>query len=213
MASELGCQAPGRWADYADVRAVIESGGLPFARVEEDKDWWYAASQAVPQGPEVLRHLHKRPAQRQLEQFTTARSVNIATGPDKSLRIPQYLRASWLVIQWQAMVTDPDLLARWLFRVGGLGKMITHGNGWIKEWSLSTGHRIVPLTRIYKGESYEVGAVLDDFRTVSRRHIPARALTSIPPKRTLLRRIPLRPPYHTGFDPDFSRAVYCWQMP
>ncbi len=214
LGGEMGSQRADKWADPAEVAEVIHSGSLPLARVEVGQDWWYCASQANPTGREELRHLHKRIPQNLLERYTTARNINIATGPDKSLRLPQYLRPEWMAPTWTC-VGDPDRIASLLWRVAGLGKMTTHGNGWVREWRLSTGHIVTPFLGITHGpaQSLDLPAPSEYARNLDLRHLPVEAVPSLPTGRLQRRTLPLRPPYHTGHDPDASRARLCWQRP
>jgi len=210
---KMGANHPGKWEAPKVVAAAIESGALPLARVAVKNHWWYAASQSLPVGREILRHIHRRLPQTFYERFTTAKTANIATGPDKSLRIPQYLRPEWMRIQWTC-VGDPDGVADLLWRVGSVGKYGTHGNGWVRQWLLSTGHVVEPFGYHGKEATFPSDAPpLSAYENnVRLRHIPVELATGIPPGQVRRHRIPLRPPYHTGFDGDSSRAIPCWQL-
>jgi len=210
---KLGSRRADKWEDPAVVCKNVQDGALPLERVTVGNYWWYAASQALPQGKEILRHLHKRIPQMLLEGYTTAKSVDIATGPDKSLRIPQYLRPGWLTIHWSC-VGDPDEIADLLWRVPSLGRQSTHGNGWVRQWRLSSGHVIDPL--MWKGKedgwTPDASTTISYTNDLSLRHIPVELLTTLPKGQIRRHRIPLLPPYHTGYDPDSTRATQCWQM-
>jgi hypothetical protein len=213
LGGKMGASEPGKWADPLSILAATEAGGLPLARVEGAGTWWYAASQAIPMGREELRHLHKRLPQTQYERFTTAKVANIATGPDKSLRLPQYIRPDWMTIAWTC-VGDPTRLADLLWRVGYVGKMGTHGNGWVKQWRLSSGHCVEPFRWQGRCDPWEIVAPEADAygRDLSLRHLPTTVAQTMPKGRVLRRRMPLRPPYHTGWDADATRNVPCWQI-
>jgi len=214
LGGKLGSCHPNKWADPTDIASAVEAGELPLARVRVGEDWWYCASQAIPRGREELRHLHKRIPQSLAERFTTTRNLNIATGPDKSLRIPQYLRPEWLAITWTC-IGDPEGIADLLWRVGGVGKVATHGNGWVREWHLSSGHRIAPFQSITQEDPDPPPPyTVDDYATsLQLRHLPVERVPAIPPGRLQRRLLPLRPPYHTGYDADASRNRLCWQVP
>lgn len=213
LGGELGSQEPGKWAGPDRVSKQIEAGHLPFARIEAGVDWWYAAGQASPQGPEQLRHLHKRIAQGHLERYTEAKSVNIATGVDKSLRLPQYLRPEWLTIRW-VCIGDPERLQALLWRVGGVGKTTTHGNGWVRRWELSCGLAAEPFRWRGACDPWEIVAPSERAfaEDLTLRHLPVEAVQHFPSMRLQRRMMPLRPPYHTGHDPDASRNRLCWQV-
>ena len=213
LGGKMGAARADKWADPVEVQRAIRCGGLPLARVERAGRWWYCASHAVPEGRESLRHLHKRIPQTLLERYTSAKNVNIATGVDKSLRLPQYLRPDWLTVRWSC-VGDPDGVADLLWRVGGVGKVTTHGNGWVREWRLSTGQVVAPFQSITQGEAWGVcGPDRDAYaQDLTLRHLPVEAVEALPPGRVRRRLMPLQPPYHTGYDEDASRAVPCWQL-
>lgn len=213
LGGKMGASEPGKWASPEVVFGTSEQGGLPLARVAVGDLWWYAASQAIPIGREELRHLHKRLPQTQYERFTTAKVANIATGPDKSLRLPQYIRPDWMTVTWTC-VGDPARLADLLWRVGYVGKMGTHGNGWVRQWRLSSGHVVQPLRWQGMAEAWEADAPEADAyaRDLSLRHLPVSVAQTLPKGRAMMRRMPLRPPYHTGYDPDATRNVGCWQL-
>jgi hypothetical protein len=213
LGGEMGSREASGRADSRRVCEASEQGGLPFARVEAGGAWWYAVSAAIPEGIEEVRHLHRRIPQGLYERYTDVKNVNIATGPDKSLRIPQYQRPEWMTVRWLCHCPDPERLARLLWRVGAIGRVTTHGNGWVLRWRLSTGQICEPFNRIIQGEPWEVtgpdvAAFADDLRL---RHLPVERVRVMPQGRLQRRIIPLRPPYHTGYDADASRAVACWQ--
>jgi hypothetical protein len=214
LGGRLGSQEPGKWAGPEKVTAAVEAGALPLGRIEAVGTWWYAASQATPQGREEVRHLHKRLPQTFYERYTSTKNINIATGPDKSLRLPYYLRPDWLTLRWFC-VGDPVEVAALLWRVGGVGKVTTHGNGWVRQWRLSTGQVVEPLRWRGQEAGWEVQApALPAYATdLKLRHLPVSKQPALPVGSRVQRRwLPLRPPYHTGFDPDASRNQLCWQV-
>lgn len=204
MMSQLGAEEGG-WIDPA----IAADLPLPFATVGKDP-WWYAASAALPDGPEVQRHRHRRAPVGAYERYTTRKTIDMATGPDKSQRIPYYIRPAWLSPTWLA-IGDPGKVARALYRVPFIGKLGTHGMGWVRAWQLSSGHEVRPLQGIGRCERWHPQVDLEDFRQLRLRHQPA---TGAPPpgQQVRLHHIPLRPPYHTGHDVDAARQVRCWQV-
>lgn len=138
LGEAMGAARADGWEDPAAVLRAAEEGALPLARVETPHGWWWAASQAVPLGPEATAHGHRRPALEALERWSSAPSVNIAAGPDKLLRIPVYYRPGWWTVQWTC-VGDPERVAALLLRVGALGRRVTHGWGWVERWDVHAG--------------------------------------------------------------------------
>jgi CRISPR type IV-associated protein Csf3 len=163
---------------------------LPLARVETPAGWWWAASQATPEGPESMLHAHRRPMSVHAEVWTTAKTLNQASGPDKALRVPVYTRPRWLVPTWTC-VGDIDEVAFLLAHVPGVGKRITHGFGWVSRWLVVRGGPPV--------ENYA--------RDVRLRHLPVELAPDLP-SRVARRRMALRPPYY-----DRCNAVPCFQVP
>lgn len=194
LSSAMGADRPDGWEGLETIRAHAEGGGLPLARVETPHGWWWAASQAVPAGPEATVHKHRRPDLAAIERWTDARSVNVAAGPDKLLRIPHYYRPGWRVLRWTA-VGDPGRVAAMLLRVPAVGRLVTDGWGWVDRWEVRS----------------EDGPVASEYAQDLRlRHLPAAAvaLGDLPRDPLPARReLPLRPPYH-----ERGRAVTCWQI-
>lgn len=188
LGAELGATAPGGWADRATVDAAAED--LPLARVEAGDTWWWAASQVATWGAEEQTHLHRRVEYRLLEQWTSARSVNIAAGPDKMLRKPVYMRTEMRLLRWTC-VGDAVRIGELLSRVGHVGKYGAHGHGWVDRWTIEQG-------------GPPAGAYAAD---LSLRHLPVQAVEDLPKGRLSRRRLPLTPPYW-----DRRRAVDCLQI-
>lgn len=179
----LGREAPGGWAD------VPEDPALPLARVETPAGWWWAASAVTPWGPEAQAHTNRVPALEAYDRWTSARSVNVAAGPDKRLRVPHYYRPAMTTLRWTC-VGDYAGVRALLPLVLGVGRLRGHGYGWVAEWRVERG-----------------GPSADAYATdLGLRHIPA-ALDVRLPARASRRQIPLRPPYH-----DRARSVPCWQV-
>ena len=194
LGASIGAARGDGWADQNEVYQVADAGGLALARVDTPHGWWWAASQAIPVGPEAVQHAHRRPAYDSIERWTTAASVNHSAGPDKALRVPVYTRSEWLTVTWTC-VGDPRRIAALLAHVPGLGQRTTHGYGWVREWEIVTG-----------------GPPLDDYaRSLDLRHLPAGEVqpADLAPILSRVRRyeLPLRPPYH-----DRMQSVTCWQV-
>lgn len=173
-----------------DLGPAVPDAPLPLARVEPPGlagAWWWAASAVLPDGPEALHHLHRRPPLDMLAEYTDARSVNVGNGPDKALRIPKYRRIGMTVLTWTA-VGDVEEVAALLRHVPALGQTRTHGHGWVSRWRVEVGG---PPLREYA-------------RDVRLRPLPVEAVT-VAPDRAVRRLAPLRPPYH-----DRAAAVPCW---
>lgn len=173
-ATELGAVAPGGWASREDVDAV----DLPLARVETGGEWWYAASQAALHGPEERTHLHRRVSYEMLEQWTSDRVVTISAGPDKLLRRPVFSRTEMRALTFTC-VGDPIRIGQLLERVPGIGRLTTHGHGWVDRWRIAEGG---PPLAAYA-------------RDLSLRHVPVSMVSSVPRVALSRRRLPLRPPY------------------
>lgn len=174
--------------DDAAVVAFAESGGLPLARVDTPHGWWWAASAVQPWGREERDHLNRVPLVEEAGRWTTARSVTQGSGPDKRLRVPHYSRPAMLRLAW-ACVGDPEAVGRLLARVPSVGRLTTHGHGWVTRWVVERG-----------------GPPLDAYASsVALRHLPVEVAADLPD--TVSRRLlPLRPPYHAR-----RNAVPCWQ--
>jgi len=184
VGSQMGREAGGCWVDPIDVYA----SALPLEIVETPAGWWWAASQALPVGTEGKTHTHRRTSPALLADWTSERSLNRATGPDKSLRTPVFYRWQWRTIRWTA-VGDPEAVGRLLAHVPAVGARTTQGWGRVISWDIESGGP--PLEAYAKDLSLRhlpVGATRPDRRQVSRRNIP------------------LRPPYRNRAD-----AVPCWQ--
>jgi hypothetical protein len=180
-----GALEPSGWADFA---AAFDEP-LPLARVETPAGWWWAVSAAVPVGPEALAHAHRRPCLEAAARWTSARSVNVAAGPDKALRLPLYYRPGQLALTWTCVGEAAGLLDL-LCRVGGVGGRTSHGWGWVDRWTIAEG-----------------GPPLADYATDLRlRHLPAATRPQLPEGHAVSRLLPLRSPYY-----DRSAAVPCWQ--
>jgi len=124
------------------------------------------------------------------ERWTEAKTLNQASGPDKALRVPHFYRSAWLSPTWTC-VGDLYEVAFLLAHVGGLGKRVTDGWGWVDRWEIVRG-------------GPELARYASD---VSLRHIPV-DLAPVLPARVARRRIALRPPYY-----DRCNAVPCFQVP
>lgn len=181
-----GLRAESGWAGSRELGGMR----LPLAQVHWHDRWWFAASQAVPVGPEARTYLHRRPATAAMERWTSAGSLNQGQGPDKALRVPVFRRIAMTRIRWTA-VGDPTAIAYLLAHVHGIGNDSTHGHGWVKRWSVTRG-----------------GPPLSHYAHDARlRHLPddaARYGLGPDARRT---RLPLTPPYH-----ERDRAVACTQV-
>lgn len=181
----VGAEREDGWADPEQIRAMK----LPLARIVTPHGWWYAASQATPQGPESTHHLHRRPPAELYLDWTTERSFSVGSGPDKALRIPMYRRIGMLALEWTC-IGHPGKIRAMLAWVPAVGRTTAHGHGWVRSW------RVEEIDRT------------PDFRSdVRARHMPIGAVERPPPEATR-RRLPLRPPYHRRAD-----AVEVWQVP
>ena len=186
-----GDTADGGWASPREVYGQP----LPLAKVElPDGRWWWAASQASPRGPEALTHSHRRPPTMEAARWTSARSINRATGPDKALRAAVYYRPQWMRITWSAF-GDPEAVRGLLAWVPAVGPRTSQGWGWVDYWQVAGG-----------------GPPLDAYRThVGLRHLPADHAERLGdelvlPERCTLREMPLTPPYYGR-----ARSVRVWQ--
>lgn len=179
--ARLSVQTGQDWPD------PVPDAPLPLARVETPHGWWWAASAVAPTGPESMHHAHRRPAIGELLDWSAARSVNIAAGPDKALRIPHYRRIAMLSLTWTC-VGDRAGVADLLGYVPGVGGQRTQGHGWVRRWTVGPA-----------------GPGLDAYRTdVRLRPLPVEAVDTLP-DRVSRRMVPLRPPYY-----DRAAAVPCW---
>ena len=188
LGAMFGAARPDGWAAPEAVFGAAAAGGLGLEWV--GRGW--AASGATPEGPEAVRHAHRRPAYAEVREWTAERSINHSAGPDKSLRIPLYTRPAWMDIRWTC-VGDPGLVARLLAHVPGIGQRTTHGYGWVEQWDVAEG-----------------GPALHEYSESLRlRHLPMEAVaTEALSAAGRVRRVdlPLTPPYH-----DRARGVPCWQ--
>lgn len=185
---ELGAQAPGGWADLAEVDATP----LPLARVERDGMWWHACSQASPPPQEAEIHIHRKPALEHLARLTTARSVNRAAGPDKMLRIKHHVRIALDWLEWTG-VGDAPRVASLLSRLPGVGARVSAGFGTVLRWQVSRDGDAPPLT--------------DYGRLTELRHLPC-SIDPEPPEsgQYRIRTMPLRAPYYRA-----AGGVRCMQ--
>jgi len=186
VGQRMGAAHPSGWVDDAEVLAVP----LPLARVETAHGWWWAASAALPFGPESRGDLNRVPLLEEAGRWTATRTLNQQAGPDKRLRIPYYTRPAMLRLTWTCVGDSAEVgaLLRW---VPGLGRLTGHGHGWVTRWTVERG-------------GPELAAYGRDLRL---RHLPA---TCPPPPAGLAwaqRQIPLRPPYHAR-----RNAVPCRQV-
>jgi hypothetical protein len=185
VGEEMGRSSPAGWADAADVYAAP----LPLARVETPHGWWYAASQFDPHGPEATSHLNRAPLTEGYSRWTSARSYNQAAGPDKRLRSVYYYRPGMLCASWTC-VGDREQIAHLLHHITGIGRMIGHGHGWVRRWTVEQSG---PPLSAYGSD-------------LALRHLPVDAVQDLPPT-VSARHLPLRPPYHRR-----SNGVRCWQV-
>ena len=185
--AQLGRHAPGGWVEPRWIGRA--AAGLPLARVETPHGWWYAASCLPRAGRQSLGHLHRRAPLDLYRDWTPMRSVDQRTGADKSLRIPIHTQFYLNAAVWTC-VGDPEKIATLLSQVGGVGRLVTHGHGWIDRWEIEEG-----------GPPVERYAVDVDLRP-----IPVDAGPALP-KAAVRRMVPLRPPYH-----DRAAVVDCWQV-
>lgn len=216
LGARMGLDAPGGWADPADVVAAVEAGKLPLDRVTTPAGWWYAASSAAPAGPEETIYVHRRFSQLIWEGYSAGGSVNVSTGPDKNLRTMKQIRPYWRAIRWYCY-GNPEEIRDLLWRIGGVGDDVGHGAGAVDLWTLSTGHWCSPHGERGCGEpTGEAVPPVQDFEgDLLLRHMPVAQLRTVPllPGLSIRRhRLPLRPPYHLGHDRDAGRLVDCWQV-
>lgn len=186
LGAMVGASSPAGWADLADIEAVP----LPLARVEGPGGlWWHACSQATPHGAESVTHSHRRAPLDMYARYCPNASTNVASGPDKSLRVPIYTRPSMRRMEWTC-IGDAEEIARLLSHAVGVGRRTTHGFGRVERWT------VTPLDG--DPPDYAVDA--------SARHLPVEHCD--PPAGDYSRaRLPLTPPYH-----DRGRALACWQV-
>lgn len=171
----LGFASPDRIVPQSEVDATP----LPLARVETASGWWYAASQATPWGTEEPVYTHKRAPLQQAVMWTTQKSINVAAGPDKSLRKRSYCRPEMMDIRWHCVGDKAEICAL-LAIVPGIGAQTTHGYGWVRDWRVEDG-----------------GPPLEAYRSsVDLRHIPVAEIGRFPTDGAFtVRQMPLRPPY------------------
>lgn len=128
-----------------DVIADFERRA-PLARVEgPDGLWWWACSQVTPEGPEERKHLHRRVSLPQVARWTDARTVNLAVGADKSLRMPVYSRPHQLSMAWTC-IGDADTIRDLLRLVDSVGKHGSRGAGWVRRWTVEPDPAGPPLS-------------------------------------------------------------------
>lgn len=188
LGEEMGV-AQDTWVAAAEVVAAFEAADV-LARVETSAGWWWAASAALPRGPESIGHLNRVPLVEEAGRWTQQRSLNQAAGPDKRLRVPYFARPGWLSITWTC-VGDARRVALLLERISGVGRIRGHGHGWVTRWDVVRG-----------------GPPLAAYRTDLRlRHLPVALEPTLPPGRVMRRSIPLRPPYYAR-----AEAVPVWQV-
>lgn len=176
--------------------------GLPLARIEGAGSWWWAASACPPWGREARDHRHRRPPLELYADLTRATSVNVATGPDKALRIPVFRQIDQMRLRWTA-VGDVERIRALLERVHAVGARTTQGYGEVRSWSVQPG-----------------GPALADYASDLRlRHLPSDLDVElhVPGARVSTRRLPLRPPYYGRGGPEWRDAppcppVDCWQV-
>ncbi len=191
LGRRTGDAAPGGWVD---PRGVYERP-LPLARVEvAESVWWWAASQAIPQGPEELAYSHRRPPVREATRWTSARSLNRATGPDKALRVAVYYRPHWRRITWTAVgdLREVQALLAW---IPAVGRRTSQGWGWVSHWRVSAGGRPLSHYRTHL-----------DTRPFPADYVAAQGEAIVMPPRARLREMPLTPPYYGR-----RRSVRVWQ--
>lgn len=188
LGAEMGAAHPSGWAEEAQVLEAV----LPLAQVRHPSGlWWYAASQITPHGKEQRDHLNRVPPIRVGARWTSARSLNVASGPDKRMRKPFFYRPGMLRLEWTG-VGDRGRVASLLSRVPGVGSQVAHGHGWVRRWEISEG-----------GPDLE--AYRDD---VAMRHLPEQVSVDMMGGGHISRRaVPLRPPYWLR-----RKAVSCWQQ-
>lgn len=171
----------------ADAEAVFLEP-LPLARVEAAGRWWWAASQVTPWGPEAPFHLNRAPDYDSNARWTSARSLNHASGPDKRLRVPYYYRPAMMRLTWTA-VGDAVEVGRLLAELPGVGRLVGHGWGRIQRWEIT-----------------REGPGLEAYRDARTRHVPVE-LEAPKGVTVSVRTLPLRPPYYRR-----REGVACWQV-
>lgn len=158
----------------------VEAHPLPLARVElPDGRWWWAASALTLLGPEEPRYRHKRPALDMLETYSDARTVCVAAGPDKAMRLPYYVRPEMGTLAFTC-IGDIDEVSELVRAIVSVGKHVDGGHGWVDP-ARST---VVPG-----------GPDLDAYRTGELRPVPMDVWTPPLRARFVVRDQPLRPPY------------------
>lgn len=204
IGERLGDAHPSGRADPAEVIAACDAGALPLARVDTSAGWWWAASAVWPQGREQMVHAHRRPPIELYRDLTAARSVNVASGPDKALRIPVYRQLDQRRLRWSC-IGDEDAVRALVERIPALGSRRTQGHGLVRpgSWRVRPD-RSGPALAAYA-------------REVRLRHIPIALAPSalVPGARVARRALPLRPPYHgRGEAPDAPPcpAIACVQI-
>lgn len=195
------------WGIAAMEGAKTESGWLPeeianalplpLARVEiPDGRWWYACSAAVPPSPtQSVRHVNRRADVEAFTRWTTTRSLDETTGPDKQIRRPRYYWPEWMRMEWTC-IGDPEPIRHALSFLHGIGQGVPQGQGMIR---LEDGWQIEPDP---------TGPTLAQYGWDARlRPLPADR-TAYPTARRVLRTpMPLIPPYW-----DRSRNEDCWKV-
>lgn len=188
-----------RWPGPAPLPEVFTLS-LPLARVETEHGWWWAASQATPDGTEHVRHEHRRPpveayARHQRGKVT---KVGLKSGADKPLRIPVHTRPQWMAPTWSGVIDPaaasevteilgaspmcPLVLVRALLAaVPSIGARTVAGHGAIERW-----------------EVHEGGPTLDRYgQDIVLRHLPVEVVAALPPGSVVRKAMPLRPPYYS----------------
>ena len=204
-------QDPETYPPGVSVPAVFDLP-LPFARVESGALWWHAVSHALPHGPEVLQHVHRRAPVDAYLAFEVRpggkplSKMDGIAGADKALRKPFYLRPAAMVVQWTAVIDPeraaetaellrvdlcgPALLLHLMQALPSIGRMTGHGHGGVSRWEVTEG-------------GPDVGAYAHDLRL---RHLPAESVRELPGPvvRRILR---VRAPYYSP-----TGAVPCLQV-
>lgn len=177
-----GAQHPSGWVSPPDASL------LPLARVgDPDGLWWYACSQITPVGPEQRDFRNRVPPVAEYARWTTNGSVNVASGPDKRMRVPLYYRPGMTRLTWFG-IGDVDEVGSLLRHASGVGRLRSHGWGQIYRWEVTSQAEAL------------------DFSSPSIRHVPAREAMPSTNRFITRRRLPLLPPYWSRVD-----AVECLQ--
>lgn len=172
---------------------------LPLAEVHCGALWWWAASQALPAGPERAYHLHRRAPVEWYVRHRAGGPVDMKAGPDKSQRYRKHVWAACRELTWTAVVDDNNvahvnallgwdlpplaLLHKLLSVVSHVGALSAHGIGWVDAWEVVAG-----------------GPELIDYATCpDLRHLPVE-LVGEWPAAAVPKHLPLRPPYWSGAD-------------